>query len=123
MRRMVLALVLSFGGFASAHAADALVGCPHATETGASLRYVSFFDGDPSEMVELAPDDASESGRLDLTWQFSPKRERPLTMVCLYENSSVSQKREVPESTSVCKLTGEVDDNGTIKGTPILVCQ
>jgi hypothetical protein len=91
-------------------------------EAGATVRYVSFFDGDPKDMVELAPDDESREGRLDLTWQFASARPRPITMVCNYSNAD-TQRADLGEGVSLCKLTGEVDTGGNVMGTPVLVCQ
>jgi hypothetical protein len=91
-------------------------------DPGATVRYVSFFDGDPAEMVELAPDDESANGRLDLTWQFTGARARPVTMVCNYSNAD-SQRAELTASVSLCKLTGEIDAGGNVVGTPVLMCQ
>lgn len=102
--------------------AQAMVSCPMPSDPLVQMRYVSFFDGDPKEMVELAPDDASAEGQLDLTWQFGPRRPEGVTMVCSYSNSE-TQRSSVPEGVSLCKLTGSIDASGNIAGMPVLLCQ
>lgn len=108
--------------FVTLTSAQAMVSCPMATDPLVQVKYVSFFDGDPAQMIELAPDDASAEGKLDLTWQFGPRRPEGVTMVCNYSNSE-TQRTPLPETVSVCKLTGEIDGGGDVAGSPTLICQ
>lgn len=102
--------------------AQAMATCPATADPLARMTYVAFFDGDPAQMIELAPDDASADGNLDLTWQFGPRKPEGVTMVCSYSNSD-TQRTPLPDTVSVCKLTGQTDANGAVTGTPVLVCQ
>jgi hypothetical protein len=114
--------VLAAAAFAAIGSAQAMVSCPMPPDPLVQMKYVSFFDGDPAQMIELAPDDASADGKLDLTWQFGPRSEGGVTMVCNYSNSD-TQRTQVPEGVTVCKLTGDIDSGGTVSGTPTLICQ
>lgn len=105
-----------------AGSAHAMVSCPQSADVMVQVKYVSFFDGDPAQMVELAPDDASAEGKLDLTWQFGPRTAPGVTMVCSYSNSE-TQRTPLPDDVSVCKLTGDIDAGGDITGSPTLICQ
>jgi hypothetical protein len=108
--------------FAATLSAQAMTACPMTGDPLVQMRYVAFFEGDPAQMVELAPDDASADGKLDLTWQFGPRKPDGVTMVCSYSNAEKDQS-PLPEDVTVCKLTGEIDGNGNIAGSPTLVCQ
>jgi hypothetical protein len=108
--------------FAAAISAQAMTSCPMTGDPLVKVQYVSFFEGDPAQMVEVAPDDASAGGKLDLTWQFGPRKPEGVTMVCSYSNAEKDQA-PLPEGVTVCKLTGEVDAGGAVTGSPTLVCQ
>lgn len=114
--------VAAFAAVVVVGSANAMVSCPMPPDPLVQMKYVSFFDGDPAQMVELAPDDASADGKLDLTWQFGPRTPEGVTMVCSYSNSE-TQRTPVPEGVTVCKLTGEIDGGGNVAGSPTLVCQ
>lgn len=115
-------VVLVVAALAVAGSAQAMVSCPMPPDPLVQMRTVSFFDGDPSQMIELAPDDASAEGRLDLTWQFGPRNGDGVTMVCSYSNSE-TQRTQVPDGVTVCKLTGQIDPDGNAAGAPTLICQ
>lgn len=115
-------VVLVVAALAVTGSAQAMVSCPAPADPLGQMKYVSFFDGDPSQMIELAPDDASAGGRLDLTWQFGPKSGQGVTMVCSYSNSE-TQRTQMPDGVTVCKLTGQIDPDGNAAGVPTLICQ
>lgn len=117
MKFAVVAAAVALAG-----SAQAMVTCPMPPDPLVKMKYVSFFEGDPAQMIELAPDDGSAEGRLDLSWQFGPRTPGGVTMVCSYSNSE-KQNAPLPEGVSVCKLTGDIDDGGNITGSPTLVCQ
>ncbi len=118
---MKFAILVAVVGI-TASSAQAMVSCPMPPDPLVQVKYVSFFDGDPSQMIELAPDDASAGGNLDLTWQFAPSNPGGITMVCSYSNSE-TQRKALPEGVTVCKLTGQIDASGNVSGSPTLVCQ
>jgi hypothetical protein len=114
----------------AAPAPDAF-GCPAELETdetsggnpvSSRFRYVSFFDGDPAEMVNLAPEEGGGPA-LDQVWRFDAKRERPIVMVCRYHGTERTIEKQVPASVSECSLKGEISDAGEIVGSPALTCR
>lgn len=106
----------------SISAAQAEFTCPAAIGAGGQLKYVSFFDGDPKDMVELAPDDASVDDIMDLTWTFPEKLSTPVTVVCRYSNSE-TQNVSLTSGVTMCKLRGTIDASATITGVSVLTCQ
>jgi hypothetical protein len=108
--------------FLGVGSAEAMVACPMSPDPLVQMKYVSFFDGDPAQMIELAPDDASATGSLDLTWQFGVRGAGGISMVCSYSNTE-TQRTQLPEGISVCKLTGQIDADGNVAGSPTLICQ
>jgi hypothetical protein len=98
-------------GIATAGAADSF-----------KFRYVSFFDGDPSEMADLAPDDGANPKVLEQRWQFTRAPERPIYMVCRYHGTDETVKKEVPADVKQCRLGGLVSEQGEVVGSPSLEC-
>ncbi|MFN0023164.1 MAG: STY0301 family protein [Parvularculaceae bacterium] len=115
-------VVSAIAALAAIGSAQAMVSCPMPPDPLVQMKNVSFFDGDPAQMVELAPDDSSAEGKLDLTWQFGPRNEQGVTMVCGYSNSE-TQRSPLPAGVTVCKLTGDIETGGNISGSPVLICQ
>jgi hypothetical protein len=110
---------------------EAAFGCPAQISAGetpsarpppSKFRYVSFFDGDPAEGVNLAPEEGAGTG-LDQVWRFDPARARPVTMVCRYHGTELVLEREVPAAISLCRIRGEIDGGGRILGSPALFCE
>jgi len=110
--------------------APAPFGCPAQIETDETsggrpvsyeFRYVSFFDGDPADMANLAPEEGDGPG-LDQRWRFDENRARPIVMVCRYHGTERTVELEVPASISECRLTGEATEGGEIVGSPKLTC-
>ena len=87
------------------------------------FRTVSFFDGDPTEMVELAPEDNSQNGALDLFWRFERAQDRPIIAVCRYHETEQTETKEVPASITECRLNGEISETGEITGSPQMTCR
>ena len=86
------------------------------------FRYVSFFDGDPSEMADLAPDDAENPKVLEQRWQFTRAPDRPIYMVCRYHGTDETLKKEVPADVKQCRLSGLISEQGEVVGSPSLEC-
>lgn len=106
-------------------------GCPAELETDETeggqpvsykFRYVSFFDGDPAELADLAPEEGGGPG-LDQIWRFEEERSRALVMVCRYHDTDRTVVKEVPAAISECRLKGEIDEAGEIAGSPDLACR
>lgn len=87
------------------------------------FRYVSFFDGDPAEMADLAPDEGPNPKILEQRWQFTRAPDRPIYMVCRYHGTDQTFKTQVPGDVKQCKLSGLIDDKGEIVGSPTLECE
>ena len=90
----------------SASASD--LGCPatiDGDETGGlpesfKFRYVSFFDGDPREMADLAPEEGPNPKVLEQRWQFSRAPGRVVG-----RSSSASSLGSSPPSTASTSLS------------------
>jgi hypothetical protein len=87
------------------------------------FRYVSFFDGDPDELVDLAPDDGPDANKLVQHWQFTRTKGRPITMVCRYHGTQQTVRKVVPASIKECRLEGTMDGKGEVVGSPTLTCK
>ena len=106
--------------------------CPPTLETAATpggqpqsfkFRYVSFFDGDPKDLADLAPDDGPDPTKLEQRWQFTRTKERPIIMICRYHGTDRTIQMEVPPEIKECRLEGLIDDEGQIVGSPTLTCR
>lgn len=90
-------------------------------KTTHDFRHVSFFDGDPKNMVDLAPDEQVSGKNLKQTWELAT--EAGITVVCRYRDSAATFTAKLPAGLKSCTLTGEVDGKGEILGTPLLACK
>lgn len=131
MRVMLPLLAVACGAFAPSVSAAPFT-CPPALETDAAaggtsvsykFRYVSFYDGDPSEMADLAPDDRSRAPKLDQVWRFAREAGRSIVMVCRYHGTQETMRKDVPASVKECRLEGTIDGKGEIQGSPKLTCK
>lgn len=130
MRLSLLAAAIAVSFFAHTAAASEL-SCPatlNADETtgGAQasykFRYVSFYDGDPAEMVDLAPSEGPNPKVLEQRWRLTRTAGRPIVMVCRYHGTERTVQKEVPPDVRECRLNGFIDANGEIIGSPTLKC-
>ena len=87
------------------------------------FRYVSFFDGDPSDRAALAPDDGVNPQVLDQRWQFTRTHGRPIIMICRYHGTEQTVRKEVPAGIKECRLEGFVSETGEVVGSPQLQCR
>ena len=87
------------------------------------FRYVSFFDGDPEDLADLAPDEGPDPKRLEQRWQFTRTKGRPIVMICRYHGTQQTVRKNVPASIKECRLTGLVSDEGEVVGSPTLTCK
>jgi hypothetical protein len=86
---------------------------PHPTEPHA-LQSVSFFDGDPAEKADLAPDISSKARQ---TWQFAAQA-RPYGLTCHYSGTTVVVGRVLPKQIKSCTVTFVA--NVSIDGAPAI---
>ncbi|MBP6014833.1 MAG: hypothetical protein KBA31_21605 [Alphaproteobacteria bacterium] len=93
------------------------------TEAVHKFRYVSFFDGDPSEMADLAPEEGPNPKLLEQRWQLTRTAGRPIVMVCRYHGTDRTLRQEVPPDVQECRLNGFIDATGEIIGSPTLECR
>ena len=129
--RLRLAIAAA-AAFATAHTAAASeLSCPatldadetSSTGTSYKFRYVSFYDGDPSEMADLAPSEGPNPKVLEQRWQLTRNAGRPIVMVCRYHGTDRTVQKEVPSDIQVCRLNGFIDAGGEIIGSPKLECR
>ena len=62
---------------------------------------VSVFDGPPSEMADLVPDDPN--ARV-VRWTFDSKRTRDIYIVCNYADTRIALSRKAPAEITSCTL-------------------
>lgn len=92
-------------------------------EATRGFRYVSFFDGDPKEMVELAPDDNAKGTKLMQKWELTRNADRAINVICRYHDTEATLSKELPVGVKGCDLTGEINEKGEIQGSPTLMCK
>ena len=106
--------------------------CPAAVETDNTagglpqsfkFRYVSFFDGDPADLADLAPEEGPDPKKLQQRWELTRSKDRPIVMICRYHGTDKTVRREVPLSIKECRLEGQMDDKGEVLGSPTLTCK
>ena len=81
---------------------------PHA------LQGVTFYDGDPAEKADLAPD---SSKRGQQTWEFAAQT-KPYWLTCHYSGTTVVIGRQLPKQTKSCTVT--FLPNVSIDGAPAI---
>lgn len=87
------------------------------------FRYVSFYEGDPKDQADLAPDDNGPNGKIEQRWELTRTPGRPITMVCRYHGTDRTYVETVPASVKSCRLIGEMDEDGEVVGSPELECR
>jgi hypothetical protein len=96
---------------------------PDGTEVSYMFRYVSFFDGDPKDLADLAPDGGPDPKKLEQRWQFTRTKDRPIIMICRYHGTDQTIRKEVPPEIKECRIEGQIDEQGQISGSPTLSCR
>lgn len=132
MRTLTLttALAAAMASLGAAHAASFT--CPATIESDTTaggmpqsfkFRYVSFFDGDPKDLADLAPEEGPDPNKLVQRWEFVRTKGRPIIMICRYHGTQQTVTKEVPANIKECRLEGVIDDKGEIQGSPTLTCK
>ena len=96
---------------------------PGAASVQHPFRYVSFYEGDPKDQADLAPDEGPNSKKLEQRWELTRTPGKPITMVCRYHDTDKTVVDVVPPAVNSCTLTGEMDAHGEIIGSPTLACK
>lgn len=129
--RSVLLLGFSLAALATPAIAETFT-CPPTLETDQTsggmpqsfkFRYVSFFDGDPKDLTDLAPEEGPDPKKLEQRWQFTRTPGRPIIMICRYHGTTATIRKEVPASVKECRLEGLITEKGEIVGSPKLECR
>jgi hypothetical protein len=127
---VLLALVSISWASISARASD--FSCPAEVENDETaggqpesfkFRHVSFYDGDPSELADLAPDEGPNPKVLEQSWTLTRTAGRPIVMVCRYHGTDMTVRKEVPPDITECRLEGLISEQGEIQGSPTLTCR
>ncbi len=72
---------------------------PHA------FRFVSFFDGDPKDLADLAPDTDEDKGdKIVETWQLVAVPGNRITVICRYDDTDATLQTLLPETIKSCTL-------------------
>lgn len=133
MRAAILFSTAILGSLAfAAGAAAAPFTCPAQIDSDDSaggqpqtfkFRYVSFFDGAPEDLADLAPEDGPDPNKLEQRWEFVRTKGRPIIMICRYHGTKQTVRAEVPADIKECRLEGLMDGKGEVVGSPTLTCQ
>ncbi|WP_143079798.1 STY0301 family protein [Bosea lupini] len=76
------------------------------SKTPHRVSQVTFYDGQPSEQVSLAPDATRKVRDREVsTWQFASTSERRTWIECGYAGTSISLAQELPAGTKSCSVT------------------
>lgn len=71
-----------------------------------SVEAVSVFDGSPTEMADLVPDNPEAFGKAPLVWTLSDDMKRGLWVVCRYQKSTVAFGKALPPGVRKCSVEG-----------------
>jgi hypothetical protein len=129
MMRLALAAAAAIASLSAAQASG--LSCPASIEADDGMgeglgthafRYVSFFDGDPADLTDLAPEDNSDKATIEQNWRLFRSPGRPIVMVCRYHDTQSTVQKEVPDDIKQCRLQGTMSGDGEIVGSPVLSC-
>lgn len=87
------------------------------------FRYVSFYEGDPKDQADLAPDEGPNARKLEQRWELTRAPGQPITMVCRYHGTDKTTTSVLPANVKSCTLSGEIDAHGEVIGSPTLECK
>ncbi|HEX4960700.1 MAG TPA: STY0301 family protein [Thermoanaerobaculia bacterium] len=71
-----------------------------------AVAMVSIFDGSPTEMADLVPDNPDSFGKEPLVWTLSDNMKHGVWIVCRYRNSTVAFGKAVPPGVRKCSVEG-----------------
>jgi hypothetical protein len=131
MRLMITLPIAAIALLSAGVAQAASFTCPATIESDSTsggvpqtfkFRYVSFFDGDPGELADLAPEELPNPDKLVQRWEFVRTKGKPIVMVCRYHGTQQTVRKDVPANIKECRLEGTIDAKGEIQGSPTLTC-
>lgn len=100
----IAAFLAVAAGLASGSAALAeSVTCPKSSNAR-PLERVEIFDGKPSELASLVPDEDIGDGRTTPMWRFVAGGQRRIWVVCTYGASTGTVAVELPATTRQCAV-------------------
>ena len=67
---------------------------------------VSVFDGSPTEMADLVPDNPDSFDKAPVVWSFSGDEKRSVWVVCRYRKSTISFGKVLPPGIRTCSVEG-----------------
>jgi hypothetical protein len=71
-----------------------------------AVEAVSIFDGSPTEMADLVPDNPEAFGRAPQVWTLPIDTKRSVWVVCRYKKSTVAFGKELPPGVRTCSVAG-----------------
>jgi len=71
-----------------------------------AVEAVSIFDGSPTEMADLVPDNPEAFGKAPQVWSLPTDTKRSVWVVCRYKKSTVSFGKELPLGVRTCSVEG-----------------
>lgn len=71
-----------------------------------AVEAVSVFDGSPTEMADLVPDNPEAFGKAPLVWSLPTDTKRSVWVVCRYKKSTIAFGKELPASVRTCSVEG-----------------
>ena len=93
---------------------------PFVEEGPHRLMKMSFFDGNPQEKGELAPEkERKKKGKLYSTWRFDPDTAQNLWISCSYGRTSMTLVRPLKKKFESCTVTS--DSSVSIGGLPAIL--
>jgi hypothetical protein len=71
-----------------------------------AVEAVSVFDGSPTEMADLVPDNPEAFGKAPQIWTLPTDTKRSVWVVCRYKKSTVAFGKELPPGVRTCSVEG-----------------
>lgn len=71
-----------------------------------AIEAVSVFDGSPTEMADLVPDNPDSYGKAPLVWTLPDDMKRGVWVVCRYQKSTVAFGKALPQGVRTCSVEG-----------------
>jgi len=71
-----------------------------------AVEAVSIFDGLPTEMADLVPDNPDSFGKAPLVWTLSDDMKRGVWVVCRYQKSTIAFGKALPQGVRTCSVEG-----------------
>jgi len=109
-------LIALFMMLLAGNAAAENFSCPlFALESGKPIeaQTLSVFDGPPSEMADLAPDNADTNSKDAYHWIFSGQ-EKSVWVVCNYKGTKQTRQFALPKAFKKCQVVGKINAGSSL---------